>query len=170
MGYAQENNEWVIHFACWPPFSEYKFTYDWPSYIAKYVGLPPKDPQGRAWIVSPTRGGTVFSCPDAFDAYSFSINTDVAGGSKGVHRLTNESCPEFTMRIGERGPAGNGQTNDWLINSGICNYGNIAGVLSQLTSRHFGGGNYLFCDGHIEWVNAELYRWWWNTGKYRINN
>jgi prepilin-type N-terminal cleavage/methylation domain-containing protein/prepilin-type processing-associated H-X9-DG protein len=172
MLYAQENNDWVLHFASWPPLSGIQYHYDWPSYIAKYVGLPLRDPQGNAWMASPNRDRTVFSCPaaDAKCYYSFSINTEIGGGSKGVHRLTNESCPEFTMRIGERGPARNGQTDNWLINSGICNYGNITGVLSQLTSRHFGGGNYLFCDGHIEWVKAKLYCWWWDTGRYRINN
>jgi prepilin-type N-terminal cleavage/methylation domain-containing protein/prepilin-type processing-associated H-X9-DG protein len=169
MMYAQENNDWVVHFACWPPFSEYQYNYDWSSYIAKYVGLPPDDAQGVALIASSQRDRTVFDCPNAAGAYSFSINTNVAGGSRGVHRLADEIRPEYTMRIGERGPARDGQTNDWLINSGICNYNNVVGALSQLTSRHYGGGNYLFCDGHTEWVRAELYRWWWNTyGKYWI--
>ena len=169
MMYAHENNDWVIHFACWPPFSGTNYHYDWPSYVARYVGLPPQDSKGFAWIASSDRNRTVFSCPNAGNGYSFSINTNCVGGSKGVHRLAAEIRPEYTMRIGERGPGHNGYTDNWLINSGICNYGNIVGALSQLTDRHFGGGNYLFCDGHIAWVKAELYRWWWNnSGRYWI--
>ena len=163
--YADENNGWVMVNPTWPiQFAPNisPFDWGWSRYIVKYLGLPPTDSKGRSWNYSDER--SVFKCPTSGNALSrdYALNCGAGYNNKGCHRLSDEEEKgRFVLRIGE--------TGKWpWHDGGIANYNNVVEALARLGKQHRGGGMYLFCDGHIEWVPAKLYIWWWNTGFYRV--
>jgi prepilin-type N-terminal cleavage/methylation domain-containing protein/prepilin-type processing-associated H-X9-DG protein len=161
--YADDNNGWVMVRPTWPPFDvSQNIDFDWPRYIVKYLGLPPKDSHGRSRNYSDER--SVFKCPVSGTdlTIDYALNYDGGYRNCGARLLSDEDeTGRFVLRIGETG-------NQWYHDSGMCNYGNVVEALARLSTRHQGGGMYLFCDGHIEWLPARLYIWWWNTGSYRV--
>ena len=161
--YAQENNDWMIHYASWPPFSG-NFHYDWTGYIALYLGLPPYDIRDDgtqvAWVASSRN--TVFRCPANTYSYSYGLNSDLAPNIPpyGFHHLSYEENPYNSVRAGD--------ANDWLLNVGLCRAGPTYDI-TRVTD-HSGGANYLFCDGHVEWLVAQYWVWGWTSGLHRIRD
>jgi len=169
--YQQDYNDWLPHYMNAP-----LFTHDvssvtarwgssgWELYLTPFLDMPSFGSDGKGWTFSSQK--SVFMCPSkGTDPRSYSVNTNAAHdapGYYGIHPVSYEQYPEYTMRIGE-------SKNNWLINSGWANYGNIPNILNSMTTRHNGGGEFLFCDGHVEWVPARLYIWWWDLGRYRIH-
>jgi prepilin-type processing-associated H-X9-DG protein len=161
--YSQEYDDWVPH----RHWSGGLVQAGWSLYIAKYLGLPTYNT-----AVAPTANwnsypqSTVFACPEGGEGV-YQLNTDYAGSiapQVGLHHRSQEAYPQWTMRLGERGPG------DWVLNAGMCNYGNIARMMQLLAVRHHGGGNFLFGDGHIEWLPGDpfQYVWSWRSGFHRI--
>jgi prepilin-type N-terminal cleavage/methylation domain-containing protein/prepilin-type processing-associated H-X9-DG protein len=163
--YADDNREWIVHYACWPPFSNPpsgpNFHYDWPSYYAKYVGLDSHDMKtDLPWQASPIE--TVFYCP-SHTTYSYGMNTDIGGDVRpGVHHRSWEQNPEYTLRMAE--PSHLKMPSSWCINYSYC-FNPL-----DFENRHRGGSLYLFCDGHVEWLKFEGWFFGWNTEKHRIQD
>lgn len=55
--------------------------------------------------------------------------------------------------------AGAAKYNIWHeYNAGTPRYGDGIAEDEGMTNRHFGGGNLLFCDGHVKWTKAKSLR------------
>jgi prepilin-type processing-associated H-X9-DG protein/prepilin-type N-terminal cleavage/methylation domain-containing protein len=173
MGYAADNGDKIIDFPTLPAFTAYTPLYkevdrEWSRYFVKYFQLPfrdtgtPTEPWGRNWVKTTTR--SVFRCPSVEGpTYSYAMNLNLGSRALGVHLLGDEiENGEYAMRMGDAGAYA------WLDGT-MCNYGLPVQQDAMQTKRHNGGGNYLFCDGHVQWVQAGPFSWGWNTRYYRIH-
>ncbi|MBN1553616.1 MAG: prepilin-type N-terminal cleavage/methylation domain-containing protein [Phycisphaerae bacterium] len=156
--------------------SPYNYDGDWPRYLAKYFDLPPRDynaPDAPSWGSTWTRTSTysAFTCPGVDNpakSTSYSINYNLLGNYSGVdydtwrrlywHMLNDEGAHSSqTLRMGD--------TGDFVyIDVGLCRYYNSSDqehAYKMMSRRHMDGGNYLFCDGHIELVSGEWGNWIW---------
>ena len=155
---------------------------DWSKYLWQYFDLPasqdmanlPSWGGGTSWTRSPQR--PIFTCPAAEEPRydrknSYVLNLDLYGHIEIIpnvlygHTLSEENRHGAQcIRMGDVGTDGPS-----YIHSYMCNYNDPACAQTYLSYIHSSGGNYLFCDGHVEWVLAELGVWQWANSNYCIS-
>jgi prepilin-type processing-associated H-X9-DG protein/prepilin-type N-terminal cleavage/methylation domain-containing protein len=159
--YRQDHAGWMVHGqrkgSVYNPSDPYDA--NWAKYFRTYLNLSLL-PNGwePCWVTYP--GNTVLRCPVnpvEGSSYNYGMNMDMAPSNPywGFHPLWWEQNPINTLRVGD--------SNNWLLNVGL-----IWADVRQLIARHRTGANYLFCDGHVEWLPAENGVWSWNNGRRRI--
>jgi len=164
--YAHDNKDWVPHYYPQPSQPWYGDFGSWTRYIAPYFGLPAEVQPGMHWIIY--GGKSVFRCPGPdpspppgcySDTYGLNAHVVPWGGPPwGVHPVRVEENPEYTVRLGD--------SQKGYLHADLCQAGSCLPEQTVATARHHGGGNYLFCDGHIKWVRYGP--WNWNTGNPRV--
>lgn len=165
MFYADDNHEVVISNPR-DPSNTANCDFNWPSYLTPYFDMRERDysdpaqPWGRSWLNSPVP--SIFHCPAAGKTdVSYALNFDVGwtvcnGPAWGYYLSEGEAHAAQSMRMGDAG-------GNWLLFSSMLYDSNM------LARRHSDGGNYLFCDGHVEWVPAEMGIWTWCNSNYSIS-
>ena len=139
--------------------------WDWPYFFAPYFGMPTSTPDGDSWE-NYNKATGLFVCPSrSGDDFNYALNIDYGCGSGYsmtlwgqpfyFHRLATELHPQNTVRMGD--------TKNWFMNAGL--YGDLP---NNFSSRHTGGSNFLFQDGHFAWLKVGYGVWTWNNGPYTV--
>jgi prepilin-type N-terminal cleavage/methylation domain-containing protein/prepilin-type processing-associated H-X9-DG protein len=178
MFYADDNADLVLD--C--PMSSSNHSYydgDWASYFAQYFEMkrrdytPPAPSWGWSWTRSPVKN--VFVCPSEENPTghaSYSLNFNLGGNFPDPrtssdyvfwHRLSDENLHGAQcMRMGDTG-------DFYYIDVSLCRYSDSVRAERMMGKAHINGGNYLFCDGRVEWVPAELGIWHWRNSDYSLH-
>ena len=160
--YANDYNERVPHNVV--PGA---YLWNWGDYFAEYMDLTPAGwtaGYGDALVTNP--GDGPFWClSQKANTSSYGLNVDLTGGT--FHSRTDQADPEYYIRIGDASNASWGSTAHY-INFMLANSSSTYDDVR--TKRHDGGGQFLFCDGHIDWIKGQ-YGWIsWSGGKVRIRD
>lgn len=157
--YVAEHDGVFIPAAVYRPVDQGIYLY-WYEMLEPYMGGSPEDPKNRpAWQLCPAKDikpMTLETVGYGWNSRNFGHATggnndpDPADDPDGVYsRLMQVENPADTIIIGDSKDAttdDQAYQNRYLYESG-----------QLLAERHSGGGNYLFVDGHVEWMrSAEL--------------
>lgn len=179
MFYADDNNDLVLD-RCMSSRNPVRYDDYWSSYFSQYFDLGIRDyssPSAQSWGLAWTRTDTknMFVCPSEKNPLghaSYSLNFNLAGiypkdAPPGTlvfwHKLSDEDLHGAqSMRMGDTG-------DFYYIDADIMGHSGSEQAYRMMGKAHMDGGNYLFCDGHVEWVPAELGIWTWEGSEYRVH-
>ncbi len=146
--YVNDWNGALIPYATWPGDN---FSY-WFNVLDVQMGgkgLPPSDPARPDWQQCPLKSLPLraYLVGYGWNIYFFGqteANTGMVAGSK-YSRISQVTKPSQTIIIGD-------SRDDCLALGSAYDYVNmyLYPQESTFTLRHFGKGNYLFLDGHVE--------------------
>ena len=153
-----------------------EYTIDYDDHFPSQVSAEPGDGVTGAWIYydlfedgfDVTKGGlypyvrskSVYICPDdvagSANGLSYSMNSCLdsaepsGGGFERGDPLAKITVPSSTMLLGEEASYTlNDQTNDPAL--GTSDDGYFAFGVNDFSTRHTGGSNISFVDGHAKW-------------------
>jgi len=172
-GYMDDNNGWV------PPFENSDGPnvwddFDWCTHLGPYLGKPlPAGPGGPFhqvginYLRCPTLNVSPFQPPVGWATYGINLNWDntpnVTSFGNRPRAPVSTSLPASTFLVGDSGgdriifsPSHWPFITSDLDNDGINDFTVNTGVIYNLASpRHGRGLNFVFMDGHVEWVSLK---------------
>jgi len=115
------------------------FPWWWSQLIAPYAAMPPLVPTlpwPNAWNMGNHEYRSIFWCASTQGGYGQNMHV---GGGHEFHPVAWEQNPDKTVRVAD--------SRNWYVHADWTNY-------CWFDIRHSNGTNILFCDAHVQWLEA----------------
>jgi len=153
----------------------YAQDYDEVYPVSSFWPAPPLFPAGYYWYQSLDpyiKNSQLILCPSKSEGTGLEMlgygwnymnfGYDGIGTFPGEHMpLADIPTPAATVVIGD-----SEDLNDRVLGNSYYLYSTIS---SYVADRHSGGGNYLYCDGHVKWHSGQTMRGQLGRGVYTVN-